>query len=121
MPNTIDRRMRLRVAFAPQAIATSGEHTIAEMRWFPVQEPVSGSRYSFLRVKTRSGLTGWGECAETSSWPPNSPAPAAFYGFTRTLSLRLVSKHKPGVFEAQNWGILVTSFTSITVLLEKAA
>ena len=64
MPNTIDRRMRLRVAFAPQAIATSGEHTIAEMRWFPVQEPVSGSRYSFLRVKTRSGLTGWGECAE---------------------------------------------------------
>ena len=64
MPNTIDRRMRLRVAFAPQAIATSGEHTIAEMRWFPVQEPVSGSRYSFLRVKTRSGITGWGECAE---------------------------------------------------------
>jgi galactonate dehydratase len=67
MPNTIDRRMRLRAAFAPQAIATSGEHTIAEMRWFPVQEPVSGSRYSFLRVKTRSGLTGWGECAETSA------------------------------------------------------
>lgn len=64
MPNTIDRRMRLSVAFAPQAIATSGEHPIAEIRWFPVQEPVSGSRYSFLRVKTRSGLTGWGECAE---------------------------------------------------------
>ena len=64
MPNVIDRRMRLKVAFAPQAIAPSGEHTIAEMRWFPVQEPVSGSRYSFLRVKTRSGLTGWGECAE---------------------------------------------------------
>ena len=64
MSNTIVRRMRLSVAFAPQAIATSGEHTIAEMRWFPVQEPVSGSRYSFLRVKTRSGLTGWGECAE---------------------------------------------------------
>ena len=64
MPNTIDRRMRLRVAFAPQTIATSGEHTIAEIRWFPVQEPVSGSRYSFLRVKTRSGLTGWGETAQ---------------------------------------------------------
>ena len=66
MPNTIDRRMRLKVAFAPQAIATSGAHTIAEMRWFPVQEPVSGSRYSFLRVKTRSGLTGWGECAQAA-------------------------------------------------------
>ena len=66
MSNIIDRRMRLKLAFAPQAIATSGEHTIAEMRWFPVQEPVSGSRYAFLRVKTHSGLTGWGECAEAA-------------------------------------------------------
>ena len=48
MSNTIDRRMRLSVAFAPQAIATSGEHTIAEMRWFPVREPVSGNRYTLL-------------------------------------------------------------------------
>jgi galactonate dehydratase len=33
------------------------------MRWFPIREPVSGNRYTVLRVKTRSGLTGWGECA----------------------------------------------------------
>ena len=66
MNHTISRRMRLSVAFAPQAAAAkpdTGEHTITEMRWFPVREPVSGSRYTLLRVKTRSGLTGWGECA----------------------------------------------------------
>jgi len=52
--------------FAPQAaVATSkpSELDITEIRHFPLREPVSGARYSLLRVKTRSGLTGWGECA----------------------------------------------------------
>jgi len=45
MNHTITRRMRLNVAFAPQtARPDSGEHAIAEMRWFPVREPVSGNR-----------------------------------------------------------------------------
>jgi galactonate dehydratase len=44
----------------------SGDHAVAEMRWFPVREPVSGNRYTVLRVKTRSGLTGWGECAQVA-------------------------------------------------------
>jgi galactonate dehydratase len=65
MNHTITRRMRLSAAFAPQQVAqaSAGEHVIAEMRWFPVREPVSGNRYTIVRVKTRSGLTGWGECA----------------------------------------------------------
>src|SRR5215831_6480617 len=61
------RRMRLNRAFAPQAAVpnqASAEHPITEMRWFPLREPVSGRRYTVLRVKTRSGLTGWGECAQ---------------------------------------------------------
>jgi L-alanine-DL-glutamate epimerase-like enolase superfamily enzyme len=29
---------------------------------FPVCEPVSKTRYSLLRLKTQSGLVGWGEC-----------------------------------------------------------
>ena len=65
-PSTIRRRSRLSPGFAPQAaVATSGpaDHSVAEMRWFPVREPVSGNRYTVLRVKTRSGLIGWGECA----------------------------------------------------------
>jgi galactonate dehydratase len=63
------RRARLRGGFAPQAAAAvpqGGEHAITEIRWFPVREPVSGNRYAMVRVKTRSGLTGWGECAQTS-------------------------------------------------------
>src|SRR5215471_13195624 len=65
MNPTISRRMRLSVAFQTAAAKVdTGEHPIAEMRWFPVREPVSGNRYTFLRVKTRSGLTGWGECAQ---------------------------------------------------------
>jgi len=47
---------------APQA----EEHAITEIRWFPVREPASGNRYALLRVKTRSGLTGWGECPQAS-------------------------------------------------------
>jgi galactonate dehydratase len=61
------RRMRLIAGFAPQAAAASSqspEHPISEMRWLPVREPVSGKRYTVLRVGTRSGLTGWGECAD---------------------------------------------------------
>jgi galactonate dehydratase len=58
--------MRLTSGIASQAAAASAPaagHAIAEMRWFPVREPVSGNRYTLLRVRTRSGLTGWGECA----------------------------------------------------------
>src|SRR5947209_3988726 len=67
MNHTMSRRMRLSAAFMPQAATSdAGEHTVAEMRWFPVREPVSGARYTFLRVKTRSGLTGWGECGQAA-------------------------------------------------------
>src|SRR5512133_281087 len=61
------RRARLSLGFVPQAAVArpdSGEHTVGEMRWFPVREPASGRRYTVLRVKTRSGLVGWGECAQ---------------------------------------------------------
>lgn len=59
------RRERLTRGFAAQAAAATSKPSaldITEIRHFPVREPVSGSRYSLLRVKTRSGVTGWGEC-----------------------------------------------------------
>jgi galactonate dehydratase len=60
------RRARLSAGFVPQS-ATAGPGPspldIAEIRRFPVREPVSGNRSCLLRVKTRSGLTGWGESA----------------------------------------------------------
>ncbi|HEY2018167.1 MAG TPA: enolase C-terminal domain-like protein [Bryobacteraceae bacterium] len=63
------RRARLTSGFVPQAAAAvpaGGDHAISEFRLFPVREPASGNRYVLLRVKTRSGLTGWGECAQAS-------------------------------------------------------
>lgn len=50
--------------FAPQ-VAAAANHAadeITEIRHFSVREPVSGNRYSLLRLTARSGLTGWGEC-----------------------------------------------------------
>ena len=63
------RRARLTGSFVQQVVAGmphSEQHVIAEIRWFPVREPVSGNRYALVRVKTSSGLTGWGECAGAS-------------------------------------------------------
>jgi galactonate dehydratase len=48
---------------AAAAVSKPAELDIAEIRHFPIREPVSGARYSLLRVKTRSGISGWGECA----------------------------------------------------------
>jgi len=59
------RRSRLRLRFAPQAAAAEAKPSamdITAIRHFPLREPVSGNRYSLLRVTTRSGLVGWGEC-----------------------------------------------------------
>jgi hypothetical protein len=60
------RREHLLRGFAPQVAAAAtppGDLDITEIRHFPVREPASGSRYTLLRIKTRSGLTGWGECS----------------------------------------------------------
>jgi galactonate dehydratase len=65
---TAHRRTRLFAGLASQAAAAADKSSaldIVEIRHFPVREPVSGNRYSLLRVKTRSGLIGWGEAAAT--------------------------------------------------------
>lgn len=97
----MQRRERLRLRIAPQAAAaaaTPSRLDISEIRHFPLREPVSGNRYSLLRVTTRSGLIGWGECGYDpnadiksleSAWvgkpanayatiPPSTPFRAAF-------------------------------------------
>jgi galactonate dehydratase len=66
---TLRRRARLATGFVPQTtavVANSSALDIAEIRHFPVREPVSGNRHSLLRVRTRSGLIGWGECSVSS-------------------------------------------------------
>ena len=49
------------------AAAKADPLDITEIRHFPVREPVSGNRYSILKVTTRAGLIGWGECAYNSA------------------------------------------------------
>jgi galactonate dehydratase len=66
MSNVImHRRARLWSRIAPQAAAAAAKPSsldISEIRHWSVREPVSGNRYTVLRVSTRSGLIGWGEC-----------------------------------------------------------
>src|SRR5437764_15023813 len=67
---TMQRRERLRMRIVPQAAAAMASPAaldITEIRHFPVREPVSGNRYSLLRITTRSGLVGWGECGYDST------------------------------------------------------
>jgi galactonate dehydratase len=43
--------------------STGSDLEITEMRIFPVREPTSGRTYAVVRVRTRGGLTGYGEGA----------------------------------------------------------
>jgi len=54
---------------APQVAAAAKPSAldITEIRHFPLREPASGNRYSLLKITTRSGLTGWGECGFDST------------------------------------------------------
>lgn len=58
------RRSRLAEWIALQsaaAVPNRMDHAIEEVRTFPLREPVSGRSWTVVRVRTRSGLTGWGE------------------------------------------------------------
>src|SRR5271156_1772655 len=64
------RLVCLSTGFAPQSAAPVSKPAgldIVEFGHFPIREPASGNLYSLLRVKTGSGLTGWGECASVNS------------------------------------------------------
>jgi galactonate dehydratase len=56
------KKILLRFEVAPQiGAAQPSALDITEIRHFAIRAPLSGSRYSLLRLTTRSGLTGWGE------------------------------------------------------------
>ena len=67
---TNHRRSRLQLKLAPQVAAAvknaSGNLEITEIVLFRIHEPGSGREYCVLRVKTRSGLVGYGESARAS-------------------------------------------------------
>ena len=68
-PITTRRRARLTDLIAAQVAAAepaAARLEVTALRLFPVREPVSGRSYVVLRVTTRSGLTGFGECAQAT-------------------------------------------------------
>ena len=63
------RRQKLAERITLQAAAATprGNHTITEMRTYTVREPGSGRAYTVIRLRTNSGLTGWGETGRVSA------------------------------------------------------
>ncbi len=59
------RRQKLTAWIALQASAAVARdpHEITELRAFPLREPISQRAYTVIRLRSRSGLTGYGECA----------------------------------------------------------
>lgn len=59
------RRARLHAGIALQAQAAGNDPLeIRKIRAFPLREPGSGRRYTLVKIETRGGLAGWGECGE---------------------------------------------------------
>lgn len=59
-------RISGQIASAAQAASPSmpgSQLQIAELRSYPLREPVSGRSYTVLKLRTRGGLEGYGECA----------------------------------------------------------
>jgi galactonate dehydratase len=70
MINTTQIRRARLVAFAPQATAASGPGSplqITALRDFPLREPVSGRTYTVIKLQTRGGLEGYGECGSVTA------------------------------------------------------
>jgi galactonate dehydratase len=57
-------------AFAAQAAAASGASSslqITALRDYPLREPVSGRTYTVIKLQTRGGLEGYGECGSVTA------------------------------------------------------
>lgn len=63
------RRHRLAhsIALQTNAAQASGPHEIVEFRAFPLREPGSGRSYTVVRLRTRGGLNGFGECGRVNA------------------------------------------------------
>lgn len=51
----------------PESHGASDPLAITDLRSWRLREPVSNRRYTVMRLTTRSGLTGYGECAPTNA------------------------------------------------------
>jgi galactonate dehydratase len=62
------RRYKLAGWIAMQSAAADpkDKHEITELRAYPVREPGSGRSYTVVRLRTQSGVIGWGEAGRIS-------------------------------------------------------
>ncbi len=68
MPDAIRlRRTRLAVQPALQTATANGPLEIADVRAHVLREPVSRRAFIIVRLQTRSGLAGYGECAASAA------------------------------------------------------
>src|SRR5438094_10659749 len=70
MRNTIQMRRARLAAFAPQVVTPAKpdpQLEISALRHYRVREPVSGRSYTVIKVQTRGGLDGYGECREATA------------------------------------------------------
>jgi galactonate dehydratase len=89
------RRQKLAgwIAMQTAAAIPRDKHEIVEMRVYPVREPVSGRSYTIVRLRSQSGLIGWGEAGRTSAADVEKASarivgkPATAYAVTSTGTL----------------------------------
>jgi len=69
VPSTIIRRRARLASLVPvaAAAAAASDLDITELVTFPIVEPTSRRSYTIVRLKTRSGIYGYGECRGTPS------------------------------------------------------
>ena len=111
MPTIIQRRRARLAAFLPQAAAPARPNPqleIAALESYRLREPSSGRSYTVLRLRTRGGLEGYGECSEATS-AEVAPVLAAVRGkeATQFESVRYHLKNAPpGVVAGLNMAML---------------
>jgi galactonate dehydratase len=76
--NVALRRMRLAAAAAPPPGEAAGGLFVSKVAVFRLKEPASGRSYSVVRVETRGGLKGYGECGAVTNADAAAAAGALF-------------------------------------------
>ncbi len=88
--NVRKQKLASRIALQTAVSAPKDNHDITELRVWSLREPASGRTYTVLRLRTKSGLTGWGESGRVNTADVEAARarligrPATAYAVTRT-------------------------------------
>src|SRR3954447_1236788 len=70
MTNTTQIRRARLAAFAAQSATAGGADSplqLTQLRDYPLREPISGRTYTVIKLQTRGGLEGYGECSRVTA------------------------------------------------------